>query len=403
MATAQIICDDVISGLRGIPDNSVNMAVTSPPYWGLRNYSLPPRQWSDGTVSVLGEEQTLDLYVQHLVEIFGEMRRVLHPTATFWLNIGDCYLHGGTQPTTGLHGVCRVPLPTKYKRITKVSKKQLGMVPARVSIALQDDGWILRQDIIWAKGVSFCPTHVGAIMPESVRDRACWSYEHVYQLALNDRYFYDIDGCREPYADVTRIEVEKAYTGQGQKDYTTAGAQDPSEVKRRVLKSIASGSGRNLRNVWVIPKQNYKGAHFSTFPEALVEPIIKLGTSEKGCCPHCFAPWMRNTIREPVPRHIQEQFEVARKSTVADTGRTDGHTHRKPNYRRKILGTEWEPGCSCDVGATRTVPAVVLDPFCGSGRAGIVAAKLGRNFIGIDQNERYCNLAREACENIHSG
>ncbi len=389
----KILNADVVEGLRSLPDASVHVVVTSPPYLALRRYAgRAGRTWEDGSTGVFGEETNLHLYVQHSVEIFRELKRVLHPSGTFWLNLGDSYQHGGPQPSTGIHMRNGVPLPSDYKRDkTFKSKKQLGMIPARVAIALQEDGWILRQDIIWAKGLSFCPSYSGSVMPESIVDRAIWSHEHLFQFALADRYFYDIDGMREPYAASTLRDADRGYNGQGRKDYEGAGVQNPSDTKRRVLDSVSVGIGRNLRNVWVIPKEPLKEAHFAAFPTKLVEPVVKLGSSEKGCCPTCLAPWGRNLIREKVPEDVQAAFEAARVATVNDTGRTDGHTQRKPNYRRKILGEGWLPGCRCE--ENLPIPCTVLDPFSGSGRAGIVAVRLGRDFIGIDASEEYVRMA----------
>lgn len=389
----RIINADVVEGLRSIPDHSVHVVVTSPPYLALRRYAGGAgRTWADGSSGIFGEEKNPAAYVQHSVEIFTELKRVLHPSGTFWLNVGDSYQHGGPQPSTGLHKRNGVPLPETYKRdrVFK-SKKQLGMIPARVAIALQDDGWILRQDIIWAKGLSFCPSYSGSVMPESIVDRAIWSHEHLFHFAINDRYYYDIDGCREPYAESTRAEAEKGYKGSAVKDYEAAGAQNPSEVKRRVLEGVREGNGRNLRNVWVVPKEPLKEAHFAAFPTKLVEPVIKLGSSEKGCCPSCYAPWNRNLIREKVPDNVRIKFEASRLATRADTGRTDGHTGRKPHYRRKILGEGWVQGCKCD--PLPPIPCTVLDPFSGSGRSGIVAVRLGRTYLGVDASEEYCEMS----------
>ena len=266
------------------------------------------------------------------------------------------------------------------------------MVPAHVAIALQKDGWILRQDNIWAKALSFCAGYSGSVMPESTRDRTTWAHEHVFHLQLAEDAFYDQDGCREAYADSTIRQVRGPnYTGRGRKDYTSAGAQNPSDVKRRVLSAAASGTGRNLRNVWVIPKQNFPGAHFACFAEALVTPIVKLATSEKGACATCGEQVRRKVVREPVPAAVQEKFEASRAVTRDETGRTDGHTSKRPNYRRKVLREEWEAGCTC---RADTVPAVVMDIFAGgSGRAGTVARRLGRSFIGIDASAEYTAMA----------
>lgn len=438
MSKATIYHMDVREGLKQIPDHSVHCVITSPPYMALRNYGIadsiwggdpdhahewgavgaphhkgqvPQTKWKGmtevaeiqnaGTGSycrcgawkgVLGGEPSLLEYIAHLVELFAELKRVLHPSGTFWLNLGDSYQHNGPQPSTGLHRRNGVPLPETYKRKPLFkSKKQLGMVPARVALALQDDGWILRQDIIWAKGLSFCPSYSGSVMPESITDRAVWAHEHLFHFSVADRYYYDLEGCREPYAESTKAEVGRGiYTGQAQKEYAAAGAQNPSDVKRRVLASVEAGRGRNLRNVWVIAKEPLKEAHFASFPTKLVEPVVRLGSSEHGCCPKCYAPYVRNLVKEPVPDDVRAAFEAGRIATEHDLGRGDGYTHRKPNHRRKVLREGWVAGCDCGAGVQ---PCVVLDPFNGSGRAGVVATRLGRNYIGIERKQEYVDIA----------
>lgn len=395
----EVICGDVVDVLRDMPEGRVHTVITSPPYYGLRDYGIPGRRWSDGQECPLGLEPSLDEYLDHLVEVFREVKRVLHPHGTAWLNLGDCYAGGGKHVER--KEIYNIPLdgkPTRPKQ-KGLTGKDLLMVPARAAIRLQEDGWILRNDIIWAKAVSFLKEFSGSVMPESTRDRATWAHEHVFQLALREDYFYDQDGCREPYADSSVREAHgDGYRGKGRKAYADAGVQNPSDVKRRVLDSIASGYGRNLRNVWVIPKQAFKGAHFATFPEALVEPIIKLATSEKGACPECGTQWRRRVVREAVPGAVVAQFEAARGASADRTGRTDGHTQRRPNYRRKVLGTEWEKGCECE--GSEAVPAVVCDIFAGSGRTGIVSKRLGRDFLGVDVNQEYVRMAQTAIEGV---
>lgn len=479
--TVQVINADVLQGLRSLPDASVHCVITSPPYWALRDYGLPPvvwdasstcvhewgplqpphhpgqveqTKWSDAVAAgagqtmptgaycqhcpawhgVLGQEPNLHLFIHHLVQVFEEVKRVLHPSGTFWLNVGNSYAHAGPQPSTGIHKRNQVPLPETFKRESLYkSKKQLSMMPARLALALQDAGWILRSEIVWAKGLSFAPVS-GSVMPESIQDRPCASHEMFYLFSKQDTYFYDINGCREPYADSTERESGTLYRGQARKDYASGGAQNPSDVKRRVLAAVARrlaervsqtkqdgvgnrtytgfnaryagnlGAGRNLRDTWFIQKEPLKERHFAAFPLALVTPAILLGTSEHGCCPACLTPWRRNLMKEPVPTHIQEQFEASRQRTESDLGRGDGYTHRKPNYRRKVLGEGWVPGCQCQTTEENLIPCTVLDPFVGSGRCGIAATRLGRSFIGIDANPDYCEIARrliqaEQCSN----
>lgn len=390
-ATSTIIHADITAGLDQLPTGSVHCCVTSPPYYGLRSYGIEPREWADGSRCVLGDEDTVARYVEHLVEVFEPLKRVLHPRGSFWLNLGDCYAQGGRHvETTKFYNIPADGKPSRARQ-KGMSKRNLLLVPARAALALQAAGWILVQDNIWAKALSFC-SHSGSIKPESVRHRTTWAHEHVFHFTLRDDAFYDQDGCREPYADSTLRQLRQPYRGQGTKDYATAGAENPSDVKRRILDAVADGGGRNLRNVWVIGKANYPGAHFATFPTKLVEPVVKLATSAEGCCARCLAPVVRRTIREAAPDTIQAAFNAARVVTAAATGRTDGHTMRRPNYRRRVLRTEWEASCACE-NAPRQ-PMTVLDPFCGSGSAGVVAAALGRSFIGIDASEVYCETAR---------
>ncbi len=351
-------------------------------------------------VGVLGQEPTLFLYIQHLVEVFRDLKRVLHPTGTFWLNLGDAHAQGGKHVEP--KAIYDIPLDGKPVRPKQkgMHGKNLLMVPARVALALQQDGWLLRADIIWAKGVSWLPSFAGAVMPESCLDRPCHSHEHLFLFALQGSYYYDIDGCREAYATTSKNDALHPYRGRATKAYADAGAQNPSDAKRRMQRSINEGIGRNLRDVWVIPKQNYPGLHYATFPEKLVEPIVRLATSEKGCCPLCGTPIRRKTIREPVPAAVQAAFEAARVTSAATSGRTDGHTRSKPNYRRRVLRTEWEAGCECEnMDVEAAVPCMVVDPFSGSGRAGVVAVRLGRRFTGIDASGDYC---RDAERNIRA-
>lgn len=437
---AQVICGDVIEVLDQLPAKSVHCIITSPPYYGLRDYGIPPRVWGGDPACVhtwgplqapfhpgqvedtkyknasgagaggiaprgqfcqcgawqgcLGLEPTLNIYLSHLTEVFRHAKRVLRDDGTLWLNLGDSYAGGGRHDEPTIYKAAEgghKPVRARQKRLTG---KDLLMVPARAAIALQDDGWVLRQDNIWAKGLSFCEAYSGSVMPESTRDRTTWSHEHIFHLALNIKYFYDIDAGKEPYVNSTVKQLDTPYRGQGRKEYERAGVQNPSDVKRRILDGASTGTGRNLRNVWAIGKQAFKGAHFATFPERLVTPIIKLATSEKGCCATCGAPRVRKVLREAVPQDVREAFEAARVVSAGHTGRSDGHTQGKPNHRREVLGTEWEKGCACE--GDDAVPSVVLDIFAGSGRAGIAAVKLGRNFLGIDVKPEYVVMAQDA-------
>lgn len=362
---SEILEGDALAVLGTMLPGSVQCVITSPPYWGLRDY---------GVEGQIGLEETPDAYVQKLVELFREVRRILRPDGTLWLNLGDSYTSGNRksrdpgqskmhEPLRAFDG-CRPGTPAGLK------PKDLVGIPWRVAFALQADGWWLRSDIVWAK-----PNP----MPESVTDRPTRAHEYVFLLTKSERYFYDADAIREPLAESTRREIDAGYSGSATKDYAGNGVQDPSAVKARIIhgrrrrraKTAGPGShaggrrqapepgepgafhplGANRRTVWWIPTHAFPEAHFATFPPALVEPCVKAGTSERGACATCGAPWERET-RE-----------------------TDS----------------WRPSCTC---AGDFVPCLVLDPFCGSGTVGVVANLLGRSFVGIELKPEYAAMAR---------
>ena len=222
---------DALSVMRTLPDTSVNCIVTSPPYFGLRDY---------GHNGQLGHESTPQEYVLKLVEIFREARRVLRDDGTLWLNLGDSY--------AGSWGV---------------KPKDLIGIPWRVAFALQDDGWYLRQDIIW---------HKPNPMPESVRDRCTKAHEYLFMLSKSPRYYFDSDAIKEP--SVSGWNGSNFNTGK-----TAAHQLGRSSVKPR---DSAVTDMRNKRSVWSVATRPYKGAHFATFPPALVEPCILAGSPRGG-------------------------------------------------------------------------------------------------------------------------
>lgn len=329
---------DVVERLAEMPDESVQCVVTSPPYWGLRDYGLPSgiwggdpeceHEWGEWTErhdereetthgktrttdrhygdesrrfdgnhqkhtagqfcgkcnawrGQLGLEPTPELFVEHMVVIFREVRRVLRKDGSLWLNMGDCYATGAGQgkvPGGGGQGN-RWERNTGHEqpnrlKIDGLKPKDLVGQPWMVAFALRADGWWLRSDIIWAKNNP---------MPESCTDRPTKSHEYLFLMTKSAKYFYDADAVRES-AEYGRRE----HTGE-----MRSVAQDGRRHTTGTIKGGDPSTGRNRRTVWTIPTAPYPEAHFATFPPALVEPCLKAGSSEKGRCPKCGKPWVR--------------------------------------------------------------------------------------------------------------
>jgi DNA modification methylase len=271
MTTQRIIAGDCIAGLRTLPDASVHCCVTSPPYWGLRDYG------HDGQI---GLESTPEAYVARMVEVFREVRRVLRDDGTCWVNLGDSYAanaatskkigeshRGSDTPTLNQPHQCRVSVRGGE---LSIKAKDLVGIPWRVAFALQADGWWLRQDIIW---------HKPNPMPESVRDRCTKAHEYVFLLTKSERYYYDAEAVSEAakYAGQTGYF---AGPKNAARSFRTGGATGGNE--KPGSGRVPVGPTRNRRSVWTVTTKPYSGAHFAVMPAALVEPCIKAGCPEGG-------------------------------------------------------------------------------------------------------------------------
>ena len=368
--------------LKTLPAESVQTVVTSPPYWGLRDYGV------DGQ---LGLEPTPEEYVSKLVAIFHEVKRVLRDDGTIWVNLGDSFV---TQPAGNktpqgyqqTHRQSRSGTKTQMgerpiKLLWDLPPKNLVGIPWRVAFALQADGWYLRSDIIWQKNNP---------MPESVTDRPTKSHEYIFLLSKSQRYFYDAEAIKEKSVD------DESYTGRRPRNAQAIMSHDPKNHKFSgsiqedgTYKSGQTYPTRNARDVWSINSKPYSGAHFATFPPELPKRCILAGTSERGCCPKCGAPWERITDHEPRPENEERIAELMAKG-VRSRQSANLYTVHNPNTYNT---TGWQPTCTCDAGAA--VPCVVLDPFNGSGTTGAVAMELGRSYIGIELKAEYLELTRE--------
>lgn len=291
--TARLLTGDVVAMLRTLPDASVRCCVTSPPYWGLRDYGEPGQ---------IGQEPTPELFVAKMVEVFGEVRRVLTHDGTLWLNLGDSYAANRSyQVTDSKHTDVGNTKPSKVPEGLKA--KDLVGIPWMVAFALRADGWYLRRDIIWAK-----PNP----MPESVRDRPTSSHEYLFLLTKNERYYYDADAIRTPMAEASIRQLNSADTRLGTApsngEYKSGEGRAASRGQhadhlvlrpkksdkqrghsRRhegfndrwdaMSKDEQQANGANARSVWTIATQPYRGAHFATFPEELPRRCIAAGSA----------------------------------------------------------------------------------------------------------------------------
>jgi DNA modification methylase len=338
----------------------------------------------------LGNEPTLEAYIGHLILCAREWRRVLRDDGVCFVNLGDSYATSpaGNKVATGFQqkqsagkagALAQWQEGGATTRPQSVPNKNLLMVPARFALAMQADGWILRSEMVWAKP---------SPMPESVTDRPTKAHEMIYLFSKRERYFWDADAVREAASEVSLARIRQPnfenQTG-GPKDY--ANGINPNRSMRKTLENFALNPGRNLRTVLTIATQPYSAAHFATWPPALVEPMIKAGTSARGCCPECGTPWRR--VVEQEPSNWQERKAKGAGSGSLVNGHNASHGVGTDHTlgKRQSVTVGWEAGCACP--PAEPVPCVVLDPFCGSGTTLKVALELGRKAWGCDISAEY--------------
>lgn len=298
----------------------------------------------------IGLEPTPDEFVACMVEVFREVRRVLRPDGICFCNLGDSF-----------------------------EDKQLQGMPWRVALALQADGWWLRDAIVWAKP---------SPMPGSQRDRCTSAYEMIFQLTKASRYFWDMEAVKE------RAEYGFSPQPEG-KIWNRCGV--PTEPGR-MAGSVDAGSGgtRIPRNVWTIASEGFSEAHFATYPTELPRRCIKAACSEKGCCPECGKPWER-VVSEPEGGAIGQSWHDHSADGETGNAKVVSSNGYQPS---RTLG--WQPTCQCENGiawnqgtAYPTVPCRVLDPFGGAGTTAIAACQLGHDATLIELNPAYAKMARE--------
>ena len=254
-----ILIGDVREQLKQLADQSVNCVVTSPPYWGLRDYG------NDGQI---GLEQEPEDFINELVSVFREVKRVLRDDGTLWLNIGDSYSGSGKGTAGNLgkkHNERHLEHKTGGLIPSGTKPKDLVGIPWMLAFALRADGWYLRQDIIW---------HKPNPMPESVRDRCTKAHEYIFLLSKSPKYYFDNEAMQEPSAQLGKTNIRFGGNKYGDSD-------DPKHATKSGNTYVDSGK-RNKRSVWTVTTRPFKGAHFATFPPALIEPCILAGCPEGG-------------------------------------------------------------------------------------------------------------------------
>lgn len=317
-----VLVGDVRNRLNDLPDNSVDTVITSPPYVQLRNY---------GVKNQIGLEDHVDAWVDELRVVAKGLARVLKPTGSFWLNLGDSY--------------------SRHDR-TGAPPKSLLLAPERLALALIEDGWVLRNKVTWAKTNS---------MPASVSDRLACTWEVIYLFVRAPRYHFDLDAIRVPHrSPTTRKPSRHPVPGYppataGPPSWAGPLAGNNSGLSRLKAAGLAGHpAGKNPGDVWTMATSTFRGEHFATFPAQLVERPL-LATCPQKVCTRCGQPWARPTTR----------------------------THQL---------NDLAASCRCKA-ATR--PGVVLDPFFGAGTVGLVAESHGRDWIGIELNPDFADLARK--------
>jgi DNA modification methylase len=366
--SAEILHGDCLTVLPTLAEKSVQTCVTSPPYWGLRDYGV------DGQ---LGLERTPDEYVAKMVEVFREVRRVLRDDGTLWLNLGDSYNsssqnnHGEGGALEHAHLAPKDGWAGHRPMAPGLKTKDLVGIPWRVAFALQADGWYLRSDIIW---------HKTNPMPESVTDRPTKAHEYLFLLTKSATYYYDADAVREPLTMTPQRRLTP--TGFGRQGAPGMRSQEGVMLADEPTQ-FGNPLGRNRRSVWTVATRPYKGAHFATFPPALIEPCILAGSSAQAC-EHCGAAWVRIAERTTMV--------IDRSERTHEKGRTRSSGTMISPPTSTTIG--FEPGCDC-ADNNGTARSVVLDPFGGSGTTAAVATRHNRSAISIELNAAYLPLQHE--------
>jgi DNA modification methylase len=437
-SNAEIHEGDAAEVLRAMPENSVDCIVTSPPYWALRDYGTATwhggdpecdhrRGWrpraartratetsrmaqggatseaQDAAVATyretcarcgarrvdaqLGLEATPEEYIDRLVAIFAECRRVLKPSGTAWINIGDTWANSNKQTGRSEDAADLERQRRQYPGAGSSLKRTLALnertaiaatygggvkekdavgVPWMLAFAMRADGWWWRQPIIWSKPNA---------MPESAKDRCTNSFEVVHLMTKSAVYFFDWWAVAEPLTDSSVERLAQDVAAQVGSDRV------PGKTNGNMKAVGGYGGVRRRRDVWSIPTEGSEWDHYATFPERLVEPCVMAGSSSRGVCPECGAPHRRVVEASGGAIGMSWTTDDMRERGIR---RSTNATH-DGSYQREDMG--WLPGCAH---GHEPVQAMVLDPFAGTGTTLAVAVKLGRRAVGVELSRDHC-------------
>ena len=419
----KFIQGNCIDKIKELDDNSIDCVVSSPPYFGLRDYGTATYEGgnpdcqhtiNDGTYDPkkgtmverpdrasdkkncvkcgakrideqFGLETTYQEYIANTVKVFETFKPKLKDTATIWWNVGDSY----------------------NNKLESLKEKDLMMIPNRVAIALQDAGWYIRSEIIW---------HKPNPMPESVRDRPTSAQEKIWLITKSKKYYYNADAIREPLAASSLARLSQDIKNQKGSTRANGGMKSNGNMKAVFSKKNIKGNfskrgitrtteglnlktqlekinplGRNKRNVWTITTKPFKDAHFATFPKDLIEPCIKAGCPEKVCV-ECGTPYKKNYNRKRIRRDELDPSDYRYRPNKYKGAYEEINGKGDAGYQSsEFIGFEKDCNCKTD----KFESGVVLDPFGGSGTTGIVAKSLNRQAILIELNKDYINIVNK--------
>jgi DNA modification methylase len=419
-----ILNGDCRTVMQSMMPETYQTCITSPPYLWVRDYNVPSTDFPEvtyipmtGTLPLtvpawtgcLGLEPTVEMFIAHIVLIMREVWRVLRKDGTLWLNFGDTYFGSGKGCNAdGLknlkgkdkdhNGRYTSNLPYKEFKSSGLKPKDLIMVPARIALALQADGWYVRSDIIWSKSNA---------MPESAVDRPTKAHEYMHLFSKSRYYYYDDEAIREPVTGSNNVPIAGSKGAFGPKQsrrrrgnarvfrgggaYVENQAFDNSiSVEREARGNAINESGmRNKRSVWTVATAQTKEAHFATFPEKLIEPPVLAGSSPQAC-PHCGAPWKRKKVKvaDRPSRFIHLEVINGALNSIKNEGSVKSYD-KSYRIEQKPIGRI--PTCKCK-NNDGSGKCHIIDPFGGLGTTMKVALENNRECTSIDINPEYTKI-----------